>query len=113
MKEDGPPPAPKDPDPDAKYTVTGVLTYQDPETYEYVQEMIATNGEERKVINHKDEGAVDSGTLLAVHPLGGIVKMPSGNFYIYPLGKSFTERVLLKVRDESELATAIDEWTRQ
>lgn len=103
----------KDPDPDGKYTVSGLLTYQDPKTFEYIQEMVITGGEERKVINSRDEGAVDTGTLLAVHPLGGVVKMPSGNFYIYPLGRSFTERILLEAQNESELAAAIDAWTRQ
>jgi hypothetical protein len=75
--------------------------------------MIVTAADERKVIVCGEENAVDGGVLLAVHPLGGVVQMPSGNYYIYPLGRSFGDRVLLQARDESELAGAIDEWTRQ
>ncbi len=101
------PDAPDDPPADTTFRVTGLWTYK------RVQEMIVTGGSERKVIVRGEENAVDGGTLLAVHPLGGVVKMPSGNYYIYPLGKNFGERVLLKVREESELAGAIDEWTRQ
>jgi Tfp pilus assembly protein PilO len=99
--------APADPPPDPNLRVTGIWTYKN------VQEMIVTGASERKVIVRGEENAVDGGELLAVHPLGGVVKMPSGNYYIYPLGKRFVERVLLQARDESELAGAIDEWTRQ
>lgn len=100
-------PPPEDDPPDASFRVTGLWTYQ------RVQEMIVTGGDERRVIVCGEENAVDGGTLLAVHPLGGVVKMPSGNYYIYPLGKSFGDRVLLQVSGESELPNAIDEWTRQ
>jgi len=103
----GGPSSPADPPPDGQFRVSGLWAYPD------AQEMIVTGPTERKVITTGQEGSVDSGTLLAVHPLGGIVKMPSGNFYIYPLGKSFAERVLLQVKDESELAQAIDAWTKQ
>jgi hypothetical protein len=93
---------------DPSLTVTGLLTY------EGVHELIATGGRGvRRVIRAGEENTVDGGTLLAVHPLGGIVRMPTGNYYIYPLGRSFTERVLLSAHDESELAEAIDEWSRQ
>jgi len=103
----GGPASPVDPAPDPRYTVSGLWTYRG------AQEMIVSGPNERKIITAGQEGAVDSGTLLAVHPLGGVVKMPSGHFYIYPLGKSFTDRVPLKVREESQLAAAIDAWTRQ
>ncbi|MFQ5429013.1 MAG: hypothetical protein ACE5E1_01780 [Phycisphaerae bacterium] len=108
-----PPTAPEDPPPDGKYTVTGLLTYRKADTYEYAQEMIVTAGAERKIISRGEPGVVDSGTLLAVHPLGGIVKMPSGHYYLYPLGKSFTDRVLLQAEGENELVSAIDAWTRR
>ena len=108
-----PPTAPEDPRPDGKYTVTGLLTYREAETYAYAQEMVVTAGAERKIIRQGDPGVVDSGTLLAVHPLGGIVKMPSGHYYLYPLGKSFTDRVLLQAESDTELASAIDAWTRR
>lgn len=101
------PTSPEDPAADAQFRVTGLWAYPD------AQEMIVSGPTERKVISTGEEGLVDTGTLLAVHPLGGVVKMPSGNFYIYPLGKSFTERVLLHVKDESELAQAIDAWTQE
>ena len=103
----GGPSSPDDPLPDAQFRVTGLWAYPD------AQEMIVRGATQRKVITTGEEGSVDTGTLLAVHPLGGIVKMPSGNFYIYPLGRSFTERVLLQVKDESELAQAIDAWTQE
>lgn len=100
-------PPPQDPPADDQYTVAGLWTYRD------VQEMIVTGGTGRKVITLHDEGAVDGGNLLAVHPLGGVVYMPAtGNYYIYPLGKSFGKRKLLSARTEDELADAIDDWSR-
>ncbi len=100
-----------DPPPDASFTVSGTWIY--PQSEDIIQELIVTNGTERKVINAGEPAVVDGGMLLAVHPLGGIVKMPTGNYYIYPLGKSFSERVLLDARMDSQLADAIDRWTRQ
>jgi hypothetical protein len=38
--------------------------------------------------------------------------MPSGNYYIYPLGRRFAERVKLKAKSDEELASAIDAWSR-
>lgn len=94
--------------PDARFTVTGLWMYRD------VQEMIVSAGPERKVIVSGEAATVDGGTLLAVHPHGGVVWMPlTGHYYLYPLGKSFTERVLLNARSTTELASAIDEWTEQ
>lgn len=100
-------PRPEDPPPDSAYTVTGLLTY------EGVHEMIASTGQERKLIRAGEAGVVDGGKLVAVHPLGGIVHMPSGNYYIYPLGRKFSDRVRLTAGSEMELAMAIDEWSRQ
>ncbi len=96
----------EDPPADSAYTVTGLLTY------EGINELIASAGQERKVIRAGDAGAIDGGMLLAVHPLGGIVQMPSGNYYIYPLGRNFSERFQLSAKSEVELAVAIDEWSR-
>jgi len=96
-----------DPPADSAYTVSGLLTY------EGVHELVASAGTDRKVIHAGQVGAIDGGTLLAVHPLGGVVKMPTGNYYIYPLGKNFTERVKLSAHSDVELALAIDEWSRQ
>ena len=105
---DGTPDAVVDPPPDERYTVSGLWTYRD------VQEMIVTSIEGRKVISAGEPGAVDGGMLLAVHPLGGVVVMPAtGNYYLYPLGRSFGRRVPLEATDESELAEAIDRWARQ
>lgn len=96
-----------DPPADAGAVVTGLVTY------EGTQEMIANASGTRKVIRAGEPATVDGGILLAVHPLGGVVKMPSGNFYLYPLGKKFTDRVKLEAQEEQELATAIDAWTKQ
>lgn len=96
-----------DPPADPQMAVTGLLAYAGN------QEMIASDGASRTVIAAGEDGAVDGGTLLAVHPLGGVVQMPTGNYYIYPLGKKFTERVLLTANDETQLAAAIDAWSRQ
>ncbi|HVP13783.1 MAG TPA: hypothetical protein VMV94_21585 [Phycisphaerae bacterium] len=94
--------------PDPTYTVTALLTYEE------VQEMVASSQtSDRKVIRAGEAGAVDGGTLLAVHPLGGVVKMPTGNFYIYPLGRKFTQRVKLAAANETELPEAIDRWSRE
>lgn len=101
-------PTPVDPPPDDSLTVSGLLTYR------HVHEMVVTNGSERRVIKSGEPGAVDGGTLVGVHPsLGGVVQMPgTGNYYIYPLGQSFGKRFRLDTREESELASAIDRWTR-
>jgi hypothetical protein len=88
--------------PDPKMLVTGLLTY------EGNQEMIATDGKDRLIFRAGEEGVVDGGKLLAVHPLGGVVRMPSGNYYLYPLGKKFAERVKLEATKDEELAAAID-----
>lgn len=93
-----------DPPPDATMSVSGLVTYQG------TQELIATGGTTRKVIPAGAPGAVDTGTLLAVHPRGGVVKMPSGNYYLYPLGRKFTDRVKLEARSDGDLAAAIDTW---
>ncbi|MFH1417751.1 MAG: hypothetical protein ABII12_05620 [Planctomycetota bacterium] len=96
-----------DPPADPTLIVTGLLTY------EGTCEMIAGTSRGRKVIPAGEEGAVDGGTLVGVHPFGGVVRMPTGNFYLYPLGKSFAQRVFLNATDETQLATAIDAWSRQ
>lgn len=94
-----------DPPPDAQYTVTGLVTYRDQ------QEMIVSgNANARAVISAGEKAAVDGGDLLGVHPLGGIVKMPSGNFYLYPLGRKFTDRVKLEAAGPEDLPKAIDAW---
>ena len=100
--------------PNPKLTVTALLTYPDVDEL-WTQEMIVTDGRQRKIIRAGEEGAVDDGTLLAVVPtLGGVVKMPeSGNYYIYPLGRKFTERVKLEAEEDADLPAAIDAWTRR
>ncbi len=92
---------------DPSLTVTGLLTY------EGTCEMIAGTAEGRRVFSAGEEGLVDGGTLVGVHPFGGVVRMPTGNFYLYPLGKNFAQRVLLDAADETQVASAIDEWSRQ
>lgn len=98
----------EDPPADAELTVSGLLMY------EGNQEMVAMRGpRQREIIRAGEEGAVDGGVLLAVHPLGGLVRMPTGNYYIYPLGRRFTDRVKLEARGEADLAEAVDAWSRQ
>jgi hypothetical protein len=93
---------------DPTLIVSGLVTYRDK------QELIASAGpgSQRKVIAAGGEEEVDGGHLLGIHPLGGVVKMPSGNYYIYPLGRRFAERVKLKAKSDEELASAIDAWSR-
>jgi hypothetical protein len=73
--------------------------------------MIVTgNANARAVIPVGEKAAVDGGDLLGVHPLGGVVKMPSGNFYLYPLGRKYTDRVKLEAARPEDLPRAIDSW---
>lgn len=117
--EELPPPEPEIPDdpPDANKKVTALVRYADPKgANNVVQEMIAMgNAGDRTIIRVGEAGAVDGGMLVAVVPaLGGVVRMPnSGNYYIYPLGLSFSERVKLEARTEEELPAAIDLWTKR
>lgn len=93
--------------PDPTLKVTGLVTYRDK------QELIASAGpNDRRVIAAGGQAVVDGGMLLGVHPLGGVVKMPSGNYYIYPLGRRFAERVKLNAKADEELPAAIDAWSR-
>ncbi|GMU34472.1 MAG: hypothetical protein HS101_10030 [Planctomycetia bacterium] len=94
-----------DPPADPQYTVSGLVTYRGQ------QEMIVTgNANARAVIPVGEKAAVDGGDLLGVHPLGGVVKMPSGNFYLYPLGRKYTDRVKLEAAKPEDLPRAIDSW---
>jgi hypothetical protein len=109
-----PVPEVNDPEPaDGTLTVSGLAYYPDPKTERtLVLEMIATGTEGRKIFRGGVTGAVDGGTLVTVVPsLGAIVKMPTGNYYIYPLGRSFASRVKLNARTDEELPAAIDKWT--
>lgn len=89
---------------DVNLAVTGLLTYPN------MHEMIAMNSatQQRQVICTGE--AVDGGVLLGVHPtFGGVVLMrATGNYYLYPLGKKFTERILLDARTEDEVPAAIE-----
>jgi hypothetical protein len=97
---------PSDQPPDPTLTVTGLVTYRGK------QELIASAGPaDRRIIPAGEVAIVDGGTLLGVHPLGGVVKMPSGNYYIYPLGRPFTQRVKLEAKSDEELPAAIDAWS--
>lgn len=99
------PQAVSDPAPDAQYTVTGLVTYRG------VHELVAAApGNKRTVVAAGEAGAIDGGMLLGVHPLGGVVKMPSGNYYLYPLGKKYTDRVKLEAAQDADLPAAIDAW---
>jgi hypothetical protein len=91
-----------DPPPDPTMSVSGLVTYNG------TQEMVGMAGGTRKVFTAGIESSIDGGMLLGVHPLGGVVRMPSGNYYLYPLGRKFVERVMLTAAHEEELAAAID-----
>jgi hypothetical protein len=101
--------------PDTRFTVTALWRYLDAKDGRAVQEMIATATNARRTIRIGEPGAVDGGTLVAVVPgLGGIVKMPdTGNYYIYPWKRKYTDRVILDAREDSDLPAAIDAWTRR
>jgi hypothetical protein len=103
-----------DADPDGGLTVSGLVYYPDPGGENaIILELIATGTGGRRIIRAGESGAVDGGTLLTVVPaLGGIVKMPTGNYYIYPLGRPFTGRFKLAARTDNDLPAAIDQWTR-
>ncbi len=111
---DEPPPDVADPPPDPSLTVTGLVYYPDPVTPEQLtQEMIVSASGVRSIVRVGEAGAVDGGMLVAIVPtLGGVVKMPeTGNYYIYPLGRTYASRVKLQARSENDLPAAIDAWT--
>ncbi len=111
-----PPPDVEDPPPNPAMTVTGLVYYPDPSAPDQLaQEMIVSAGGVRSIVRVGEAGAVDGGTLVAIVPtLGGLVRMPeTGNYYIYPLGRTYSGRVKLQARTEDELPAAIDAWTRR
>ncbi len=112
---DEPEPERIDPPADPAFTVTGLMYYPDRED-RWQQEMIVKGKGRRQIIGAFQEGAIDDdGMLVAIVPaMGGIVQMSqTGNFYIYPLGMSFTERVKLGARSLEEVPAAIDAWSRR
>ncbi len=76
------------------------------------EELIAFNSRTRarQVIPRGAE--VDGGMLVGVHPLGAVVRMPGDIYFLYPLGRKFTERVQLAAQSEAEIAPAILDWNR-
>jgi hypothetical protein len=61
---------------------------------------------ERRIFALRD--AIDGGELVLVIPsLGGVVRLPSGSFGLYPIGLAFTERVYLSARTVDDLPSAI------
>ncbi len=93
------------PSPDLQ--VTALLTY--PEQ----QELVAMNIKTRKREIKARGETIDGGKLVAVHPLGGVVKMPGDVFFLYPLGQKFDKRVELDTREEADVPAAIARWNRQ
>ncbi len=101
-----PPPPPVTPaNPDLQ--VTALLSYPTN------AEMIALNGKTKKREVIPCGQPVDGGVLVNVHPAGGIVRMPGDAFYLYPLGRKFTDRVELDTREESGVAAAIERWNER
>jgi len=96
------------------HIVKALLAYETPDG-DYVQEMIVEGPDGREVIRAGIWGAIDGdGALRSVCALGGIVQMQaSGNYYIYPRGKSFAERELLQAENDEQLASAIIEWSKR
>jgi|GEM_PF-2234914 len=110
--EEPPPPPPDDPPGSPDHYVKALLAYETPGG-EYVQEMIVEGPDGREVIRAGRWKSVDEeGALRSVCALGGIVQMPSGNYYIYPRGKSFAEREQLQAENDEQLASAIIEWSK-
>lgn len=97
---------PEEPDPaaDVNLKVTGLWTYPGG------AELIATDVAKHKRRLFQLDDTLDGGKLIFVHPFGGIVKMPSGHFYMYPLGRGFTDRALLEARTEEQLPAAVMIW---
>ena len=89
-------------------TLTGMTTYPG------VHEMIAGNSRTRERVIIATGQVVDCGKLLAVHTQGGVVFMPeTGNYYLYPFGRLFSERAQLEVGSDAtqeEIAEAIAAW---
>ncbi len=103
----------EDEDGSPDHVVKALLAYETPEG-DYVQEMIVEGPDGREVIRAGTWGTVDGdGALRSVCALGGIVQMKaSGNYYIYPRGKSFAERERLQAENDEQLASAIMEWSK-
>lgn len=93
------------PSPDLQ--VTALLTY--PEQ----QELVAMNTKTKKREIKARGETIDGGKLIAVHPLGGVVRMPGDVFFLYPLGQKFDKRVELDTREEADVPAAIARWNRQ
>ncbi len=92
-------PDPIDTDADASKRVTGRWMYGEH------HEMFAvdTNSNQRVIFAKGDP--IDGGVLVAAHPEGGIVYMEqTKNYYLYPIGRMFPERILLGPVDRERLA---------
>lgn len=75
------------------------------------QELTATHVQKKDRTRIALNEALDGGTLIYVHSMGGIVKMPNGEYYLYPLGRKFTDRVLLEgAKTDADLPEAIRAW---
>jgi len=86
-----PPPPPPDPEPDPDLKVTGRWMYGEH------HEMFAMNTKTNTRVIFARGDDVDGGVLIAAHPEGGVVHMKAtGHYYLYPIGKMFTDRILLE-----------------
>ncbi len=101
--------------PKSGYTVSGLLTYRDPQTGDDKQEMIVNGPDGREIfVAGNTADVIDCGVLIAVCPLGGIVYMQeTESYYLYPRGESFEARAKLNAEQPEQLAMAIQEWSQQ
>ncbi|MCK6484632.1 MAG: hypothetical protein HUU22_18840 [Phycisphaerae bacterium] len=75
------------------------------------QELIASHIQKKERKRIATNEALDGGEMIFVHSMGGIVKMPNGEYYLYPLGRKFTDRVLLEgAKSDADLPEAIRAW---
>lgn len=106
-----PPPPPVDPDPDVNKRVTGRWMYGEH------HEMFAVDSSSNQRVIYSKGDPIDGGVLVAAHPEGGIVYMEgTKNYYLYPIGRRFVDRILLGPVDNEhldELGRLIDEALAQ
>jgi len=87
-----------DADPDPNKRVTGRWMYGEH------HEMFAVDSSSNQRVIYAKGDAVDDGVLVAAHPEGGIVYMErTRNYYLYPIGRIFPDRILLGPVDDEHL----------
>lgn len=96
-----------DPPADTTHMVSGLWTYPDG------GELIGTDTAKKKRKIFELGDTLDGGKLIFIHSLGGIVLMPNGHYFLYPLGKNFTDRALLTAKSDRDLPQALAAWSSE